>query len=79
MNENAQRKCPLWIRIFYTCRRDNWFIFSQQDPLTTNATYSSWTLNSYIVSASINNSQVSNLKDPVVVTLQHQKPKQVRN
>ncbi|XP_030251405.1 adhesion G-protein coupled receptor G4 isoform X2 [Sparus aurata] len=47
-----------------------------QDPLTTNATYSSWTLNSYIVSASINNSQVSNLKDPVVVTLQHQKPKQ---
>ncbi|KAM7389251.1 hypothetical protein PAMP_023241 [Pampus punctatissimus] len=47
-----------------------------KDPLTTNATHSSWTLNSYIVSASINNSYVSNLKDPVVVTLRHQKPKQ---
>ncbi|KAM7417411.1 hypothetical protein PAMA_017186 [Pampus argenteus] len=46
-----------------------------QDPLTTNATHSSWTLNSYIVSASINNSYVSNLKEPVVVTLRHKKSK----
>ncbi|XP_023277381.1 adhesion G-protein coupled receptor G4-like isoform X1 [Seriola lalandi dorsalis] len=47
-----------------------------QDPYTTNSTESSWTLNSYIVSASINNSHVSNLKDRVVVTLSHLTPKQ---
>ncbi|XP_068182518.1 adhesion G-protein coupled receptor G6 [Antennarius striatus] len=45
-----------------------------QDPLITNATLSSWTLNSYIVSASINNSPISNLKERVVVTLRHQTP-----
>uniref|UniRef100_A0A3B4T385 Uncharacterized protein n=1 Tax=Seriola dumerili TaxID=41447 RepID=A0A3B4T385_SERDU len=37
------------------------------------------TLNSYIVSASINNSHVRNLKDRVVVTLSHLTPKQVGN
>ncbi|XP_044061882.1 adhesion G-protein coupled receptor G4 isoform X2 [Siniperca chuatsi] len=47
-----------------------------QDPQTTNATQSSWTLNSYIISASINKCHVSNLKDRVVVTLSHQTPKQ---
>ncbi|XP_059201699.1 adhesion G-protein coupled receptor G2-like [Centropristis striata] len=48
-----------------------------KDPETTNATHSKWTLNSFIVSASINNSKhVSNLKDRVVVTLSNQKPKQ---
>ncbi|CAK6964668.1 adhesion G-protein coupled receptor G4 [Scomber scombrus] len=47
-----------------------------QDPLTTNATHSSLTLISSIVSASINDSFVNNLKDPVVVTLRHQKLKQ---
>nr|XP_046262818.1 adhesion G-protein coupled receptor G4 isoform X3 [Scatophagus argus] len=46
-----------------------------QDPLTTNSTHCNWTLNSHIVSASINNSQVSNLKDRVVVTLNNQIPK----
>ncbi|TKS72207.1 G-protein coupled receptor G4 [Collichthys lucidus] len=46
-----------------------------QDPLITNTTQSSWKLNSFIVSASINNSNVSNLKDRVVVTLNHQTPK----
>ncbi|XP_035524672.1 adhesion G-protein coupled receptor G4 [Morone saxatilis] len=46
-----------------------------QDPLTTNTTQNSWRLNSCIVSASINNSHVSNLKDRVVVTLRHQTPK----
>ncbi|XP_064829807.1 adhesion G-protein coupled receptor G4-like [Oncorhynchus masou masou] len=34
------------------------------------------TLNSYVVSASVNNSNVSNLRDPVVVTLRHLKPKE---
>ncbi|KAL3044649.1 hypothetical protein OYC64_013021 [Pagothenia borchgrevinki] len=43
-----------------------------QDPYTNNATQSSWKLNSFIVSASINNSMVRNLTDRVVVTLSHQ-------
>ncbi|XP_068571143.1 adhesion G-protein coupled receptor G6 [Cebidichthys violaceus] len=47
-----------------------------QDPNITNATQSSWTLNSFVVSASINNSHISNLKDRVVVTLRHRTPKQ---
>ncbi|XP_067455735.1 adhesion G-protein coupled receptor G6 [Thunnus thynnus] len=47
-----------------------------QDPLTTTAIHSSWILNSYIVSASINDSYVNNLKDPVVVTHRHKNPKQ---
>ncbi|XP_045579874.1 adhesion G-protein coupled receptor G4 [Salmo salar] len=41
-----------------------------KDPATN------WTLNSYVVSASVNNSNVSNLRDPVVVTLRHLKPKE---
>ncbi|XP_045081554.1 adhesion G-protein coupled receptor G4 [Coregonus clupeaformis] len=41
-----------------------------KDPATN------WTLNSYVVSASVNNSNVSNLRDPVVVTLSHLKPKE---
>uniref|UniRef100_A0A3Q0RRR5 Adhesion G protein-coupled receptor G4b n=1 Tax=Amphilophus citrinellus TaxID=61819 RepID=A0A3Q0RRR5_AMPCI len=36
-----------------------------------------WTLNSYIVSASINDSHVINLKDRVVVTFSHHNPKKV--
>ncbi|XP_042348822.1 adhesion G-protein coupled receptor G6 [Plectropomus leopardus] len=47
-----------------------------QDPHITNATHSSWKLNSYIVSASINDSHVSNLTDRVVVTLSHRTQKQ---
>ncbi|XP_049899008.1 adhesion G-protein coupled receptor G4 isoform X2 [Epinephelus moara] len=47
-----------------------------QDPHTTNATHSGLMLNSYIVSASINNSTVNNLKDRVVVTFRHKKLKQ---
>ncbi|XP_038556127.1 adhesion G-protein coupled receptor G2 isoform X2 [Micropterus salmoides] len=47
-----------------------------QDPHITSVTQSSWTLNSYIVSANINHSHVSNLKDRVAVTLGHQTPKQ---
>ncbi|XP_069388135.1 adhesion G-protein coupled receptor G6 isoform X2 [Paralichthys olivaceus] len=43
---------------------------------TTSATQSRWTLNSYIVSASINDTDVSNLSDRVLVTLSHHKPKQ---
>ncbi|XP_034454866.1 adhesion G-protein coupled receptor G4 [Hippoglossus hippoglossus] len=42
---------------------------------TTSATQSRWTLNSYIVSASINDTDVSHLSDRVVVTLSHHKPK----
>uniref|UniRef100_A0A4W6EDU5 Adhesion G protein-coupled receptor G4a n=1 Tax=Lates calcarifer TaxID=8187 RepID=A0A4W6EDU5_LATCA len=45
-----------------------------QDPYM-NATQSNWTLNSFIVSASINNTHVFNLTDRVVVTLTHQNPK----
>ncbi|XP_036826270.1 adhesion G-protein coupled receptor G4-like [Oncorhynchus mykiss] len=41
-----------------------------KDPATN------WTLNSYVVSASVNNSNVSNLREPVVVTLRHLKPKE---
>ncbi|CAB1325367.1 unnamed protein product, partial [Coregonus sp. 'balchen'] len=44
-----------------------------KDPATN------WTLNSYVVSASVNNSNVSNLRDPVVVTLSHLKPKEKNN
>ncbi|KAM4555690.1 adhesion G-protein coupled receptor G2 [Odontesthes bonariensis] len=47
-----------------------------KDPNITNVTQSSLTLNSYIVSASINNSRVINLEDRVVVTLKHKNPKQ---
>lgn len=46
-----------------------------QEPHTVNATQVNWTLNSYIVSASINNSHVYNLKDQVVVNFRHQQPK----
>ncbi|KAG7518985.1 adhesion G-protein coupled receptor G4-like isoform X1 [Solea senegalensis] len=47
-----------------------------QDPHITNVTQSSCTLNSYIVSASINNSHVIDLSNPVLVTLRNNKPKQ---
>uniref|UniRef100_A0A8C7TSK1 G-protein coupled receptors family 2 profile 2 domain-containing protein n=1 Tax=Oncorhynchus mykiss TaxID=8022 RepID=A0A8C7TSK1_ONCMY len=47
------------------------FYDHSQDPATN------WTLNSYVVSASVNNSNVSNLREPVVVTLRHLKPKEV--
>ncbi|XP_067375708.1 adhesion G-protein coupled receptor G6 isoform X2 [Channa argus] len=47
-----------------------------QDPCTNNSTQSNWTLNSYIISASINNSHIRNLTDRVVVTLRHQTPTQ---
>ncbi|XP_071314384.1 adhesion G-protein coupled receptor G6 [Trachinotus anak] len=50
-----------------------------QDHDTTNTTESSLTLNSFIVSASVNNTHVSNLKDRVVVTLSHLKPKQPKD
>ncbi|XP_055743982.1 adhesion G-protein coupled receptor G4-like [Salvelinus fontinalis] len=46
------------------------FYDHSQDPAIN------WTLNSYVVSASVNNSNVSNLRDPVVVTLRHLKPKE---
>ncbi|XP_034037909.1 adhesion G-protein coupled receptor G4 [Thalassophryne amazonica] len=46
-----------------------------KDRQSTNTSQCNWTVNSYIVSASINNSYVINLKDRVVVTLSHQKPK----
>ncbi|XP_017263583.2 adhesion G-protein coupled receptor G4 [Kryptolebias marmoratus] len=46
-----------------------------QDPFIATATQNNWTLNSYIVSASINNSQVINLEKRVVVTLSHANPK----
>ncbi|XP_028271747.1 adhesion G-protein coupled receptor G4 isoform X2 [Parambassis ranga] len=46
-----------------------------QDPWLSNATQSSWTLNSFIVSASINDSHVVNLEDRVVVTFRHQNRK----
>ena len=49
------------------------FYDHSQDPETN------WTLNSYVVSASVNNSNVSNLRNPVVVTLTHLKPIEVRN
>ncbi|KAM8908724.1 adhesion G-protein coupled receptor G4 [Spinachia spinachia] len=45
-----------------------------QDPEVTNS--SSWTLNSFVVSASINHSRISNLKEPVVVCLSHRTIKQ---
>ncbi|XP_034545192.1 adhesion G-protein coupled receptor G4 isoform X2 [Notolabrus celidotus] len=47
-----------------------------QDPDINNETESTTALNSYIVSASVNSSHISNLKDPVVVTLNHQRAKQ---
>ncbi|KAM6999760.1 adhesion G-protein coupled receptor G6 isoform 2-T2 [Tautogolabrus adspersus] len=47
-----------------------------QDPDLNNGAQSSLALNSYIVSASVNGSHVHNLKDKIVVTLNHQKPKQ---
>nr|XP_015804819.2 adhesion G-protein coupled receptor G4 [Nothobranchius furzeri]XP_054595207.1 adhesion G-protein coupled receptor G4 [Nothobranchius furzeri] len=49
-----------------------------QDPLLANVTQRNWTLNSFVVSASINNSQVINLVKPVVVTLSHQTPKKLQ-
>ncbi|XP_078478589.1 LOW QUALITY PROTEIN: uncharacterized protein LOC144739520 [Lampetra planeri] len=39
-----------------------------QDPRTANTTHSTLTLNSYVVSASVNNSHVNNLEDKVLVT-----------
>ncbi|XP_076595857.1 adhesion G protein-coupled receptor G4a [Chaetodon auriga] len=50
-----------------------------QDPRTNNTTQSTWTLNSHIISASINNSHVSNLKGVVVLTLNHQTPKRPKD
>ncbi|XP_077433424.1 adhesion G protein-coupled receptor G4a [Vanacampus margaritifer] len=49
-----------------------------QDPQTANATHSDLMLNSYIVSASINGSHVSDLSgdERVVITLRHGKAKQ---
>ncbi|XP_013860150.1 adhesion G-protein coupled receptor G4 [Austrofundulus limnaeus] len=46
-----------------------------QDTYLANATQSNWTLNSYIVSASINNTHVVNLEKRVVVNLSHVNPK----
>ncbi|XP_030595973.1 adhesion G-protein coupled receptor G2 [Archocentrus centrarchus] len=50
-----------------------------QDVDINNASQSNWTLNSYIVSASINDSHVINLKDRVVVTFSHHNPKKPRD
>ncbi|XP_056295587.1 adhesion G-protein coupled receptor G4 isoform X2 [Pseudoliparis swirei] len=50
-----------------------------QDPRTTNATPIGWKMHSFVVSASINNSHISNLKDGVVVTFSHQTPKQPKD
>ncbi|KAK2848946.1 hypothetical protein Q5P01_008780 [Channa striata] len=47
-----------------------------QDPSTNNSAQSNSILNSYVISANINNSHVSNLTDRVVVTLRHQTPTQ---
>ncbi|CAJ1058844.1 adhesion G-protein coupled receptor G4 isoform X1 [Xyrichtys novacula] len=48
-----------------------------QDPeINTGASVA---VNSYIVSASVNSSRISNLTDPVVVTLNHQKPKKPKD
>ncbi|XP_015237430.1 PREDICTED: adhesion G-protein coupled receptor G4 [Cyprinodon variegatus] len=46
-----------------------------QDPYLNNETTRNMTLNSFVVSASVNNSQVINLKERVVVTLKHKTPK----
>ncbi|XP_027863851.1 adhesion G-protein coupled receptor G4 isoform X2 [Xiphophorus couchianus] len=43
-----------------------------QDPYLINETDGNWTLNSFVVSASINNSQVINLQERVVVTFKHE-------
>ncbi|XP_054886866.1 adhesion G-protein coupled receptor G6-like [Poeciliopsis prolifica] len=43
-----------------------------QDPYLINETDGNWTLNSFVVSASVNNSQVINLKERVVVTFKHE-------
>ncbi|XP_077388094.1 adhesion G protein-coupled receptor G4a [Festucalex cinctus] len=52
-----------------------------QDPQTANTTHGNLMLNSYIVSASINGSHVSNLSDDerVVITLRHGKAKRDDN
>ncbi|XP_011478260.1 adhesion G-protein coupled receptor G4 [Oryzias latipes] len=49
-----------------------------QDPELINQT-GSLIINSYIVSASINDSSVMNLENPVVVTFNHQEPKQTED
>ncbi|XP_014840130.1 PREDICTED: adhesion G-protein coupled receptor G4 [Poecilia mexicana] len=43
-----------------------------QDPYLINEVDGNWTLHSFVVSASVNNSQVINLKERVVVTLKHE-------
>uniref|UniRef100_A0A096LZM4 Adhesion G protein-coupled receptor G4b n=1 Tax=Poecilia formosa TaxID=48698 RepID=A0A096LZM4_POEFO len=43
-----------------------------QDPYLINEVDGNWTLHSFVVSASVNNSQVLNLKERVVVTLKHE-------
>lgn len=53
------------------------FYFKQD--LDINNAQSNWTLNSYVVSASINDSKIMNLEDRVVVTFSHQIPKKVTN
>uniref|UniRef100_A0A8C7DYA7 Uncharacterized protein n=1 Tax=Oncorhynchus kisutch TaxID=8019 RepID=A0A8C7DYA7_ONCKI len=56
-------------------KRVQFHFYGIQELFKDSAT--NWTLNSYVVSASVNNSNVSNLRDPVVVTLRHLKPKEV--
>ncbi|PWA18670.1 hypothetical protein CCH79_00005668, partial [Gambusia affinis] len=43
-----------------------------QDPYLINETDGNWTLNSFVVSACVNNSQVISLKERVVVTFKHE-------
>ncbi|XP_035983368.1 adhesion G-protein coupled receptor G4 isoform X2 [Fundulus heteroclitus] len=50
-----------------------------QDPYLTNETERNWTLNSHVVSASVNRSQVINLKERVVVTFTHLTPTNPEN
>nr|XP_012773042.2 adhesion G-protein coupled receptor G4 isoform X1 [Maylandia zebra]XP_023010521.2 adhesion G-protein coupled receptor G4 isoform X1 [Maylandia zebra] len=47
--------------------------------LDINNAQSNWTLNSYVVSASINDSKIMNLEDRVVVTFSHQVPTKPRD
>uniref|UniRef100_A0A096M9X2 Adhesion G protein-coupled receptor G4b n=1 Tax=Poecilia formosa TaxID=48698 RepID=A0A096M9X2_POEFO len=48
-----------------------------QDPYLINEVDGNWTLHSFVVSASVNNSQVLNLKERVVVTLKHEETRRV--
>lgn len=76
VQSRPQTTCEMTDKVDYLSVNGNNSNFPQ-DPRTANTTHSTLTLNSCVVSASVNDSHVNNLEDKVLVTFSHRAPAQV--